>query len=298
MADTTFTAVDLSRLPAPAVIEELSFEQIRGDMLARLQQLLPEFDALVESDPAVKVLEVAAYREMLLRARVNDAARAVMPAYALGADLDNLAALMGVTRLLLTPADTLTGAAAVYESDTDLRRRLVLAPEGYSVAGPEGAYIFHALSADANVLDASATSPTPGTVVVAILSRDNAGAAGAGLLATVSAYLTDDTRRPLTDNVVVQAASLINYQVTAQIRTFAGPDAAIVLAASRARLDAYLAASHRLGRDVTRSGIFAALHSEGVQNVTLSAPAADIIIGRTEASRCTAISLTHAGVDE
>src|SRR3546814_9711108 len=45
---------------------------------------------------------------------------------------------------------------AVMESDSDLRRRLVLAPEGYSVAGPEGAYIFHALSAHPDVLDASA----------------------------------------------------------------------------------------------------------------------------------------------
>jgi hypothetical protein len=39
-----------------ARIEEVSFEQICNDLLARLQQLLPDFDA-VDIDPAAKVIE-------------------------------------------------------------------------------------------------------------------------------------------------------------------------------------------------------------------------------------------------
>ena len=82
------------------------------------------------------------------------------------------------------------------ESDADFRRRIILAPEGYSVAGPEGAYIFHALSADPDVLDASATSPTPGEVVVTVLSRTGDGTAPPELLATVEAAgSADDVRR-------------------------------------------------------------------------------------------------------
>lgn len=72
---------------------------------------------------------------------MNDAARAIMPAYAVGVDLDNIAALFGIVRFVITPADPQTGAPAVMESDADFRRRMVLAPEGFSVAGPEGAYI-------------------------------------------------------------------------------------------------------------------------------------------------------------
>ena len=48
------------------------------------------FTALVESDPAWTILEVAAYRELLLRQRINDASRAVMLAFATGADLEHL----------------------------------------------------------------------------------------------------------------------------------------------------------------------------------------------------------------
>ncbi|MES3099272.1 baseplate assembly protein [Sphingomonas faeni] len=295
---STFTAVDLSRLPAPTIVETLDFDTIYGQMLAQFVALVPDFDATVESDPAVKLLQVAAYREMLLRARVNDAARAVMPAYAIGADLDNLAALMGVARLVIKPANEQTGAVAVLESDEDFRRRLVLAPEGYSVAGPEGAYIFHSLSASSDVLDASATSPATGEVRLTILARAGTGIASAELLAAVLAYVSAETRRPLTDYVTIQSAEIVQYAVEAEIRTFAGPDGSIVIAEARARLAAYIANSHRLGRDITRSGIFAALHVEGVQNVVLTSPAADVVLDRTQAGWCTRANVVHAGLGE
>ncbi len=295
---STFTAVDLSRLPAPTIVETLDFDTIYGQMLAQFVALVPDFDATVESDPAVKLLQVAAYREMLLRARVNDAARAVMPAYAIGADLDNLAALMGVARLVITPANEQIGAVAVFESDEDFRRRFVLAPEGYSVAGPEGAYIFHSLSASSDVLDASATSPTIGEVRLTILARAGTGIASAELLAAVLAYVSAETRRPLTDYVTIQSAEIVQYAVEAEIRTFAGPDGSIVIAEARARLAAYIANSHRLGRDITRSGIFAALHVEGVQNVVLTSPAADVVLDRTQAGWCTGTNVVHAGLGE
>jgi len=292
-------SVDLSRLPAPQVVEALDFETIFASMLADLLVRLPTFDATVESDPALVALEVAAYRELMLRQRVNDAARAVMPAFATGADLDQLAALLGVARLLITAADPLNNIADVFESDDDLRRRLVLAPEGYSVAGPEGAYIFHALSSDARVLDASAISPNPGEVLVTILSRTGDGAAPADLVAVVAAYLSDEMRRPMTDFVTVQSVSIVPYAIEAMVLTFSGPDPAIVLAASRARLDDYVARSRRLGRDVTRAGVIAALGGvEGVQNVLLTSPAADVVIDSTQAAFCTGIAITSGGVAE
>lgn len=295
----TFTAVDLSRLPAPSVVEALNFETIYADMLASLIVFVPDFDATVESDPAVKILQVAAYRELLLRARINDAARQVMVAFATDTNLDHLAALFGVTRLLITPAVPADGIAAVYESDTDLRSRVVIAPEALSVAGPEGAYIFHARSASGDVLDASATSPSPGNVLVTILSRAVGGVASPALIATVLAYLSSETRRPMTDNVTVQSATIVPFVVTATLKTFSGPDSGIVLAAARARLDDYLARSYRLGRDITRAGIIAALGAvEGIQNVILTAPAADIVLDRTQAGLWTAITITHGGIAE
>jgi len=293
-----FTSVDLSRLPAPDVVEVIDFETIRDEMLADLRERDPTFDALVPSDPAYKIIEVAAYREVLIRQRVNDAAKAVMLAYAQGGDLDHLGALLGVERLTLDPGNPDAGIQPTMESDKDFRRRIQLSPEGFSVAGPEGAYVSHTLSADGNVLDAAVTSPTPGAVVVSVLSRSGNGTASQALLDTIAAKLTADDVRPLTDFVTVRSAEIVEYAVNATVYTYAGPDSTVVLDEANANLQLYVEESHRMGRDVTRSGIFAALHVGGVQNVVLTAPAADVVIERHQASFCTSIAVNYGGVGE
>lgn len=294
----SFTGVDLSRLPAPQVIEPLDFETIYAQALAQFQVYFPAFDATVESEPVVKLIQLFAYRELVLRQRINDAARAVMPAFAIGSDLDALGALFGVERFILIPADPEAGITELLESDADFRRRMVLAPEGFSVAGPVGAYIFHALSADSDVLDASAVSPDPGEVVVTVLSRTGDGAPSSEVLDAVEARLNADNVRPLTDLVTVQPASIVSFEVEAGLVLLPGPDSAVVLAAAQARVDAHLASIRRLGRDVTRAALIAALCPEGVQNVDLVSPAADIVLASDEAGHCTGVTITVSGLGE
>jgi phage-related baseplate assembly protein len=186
----------------------------------------------------------------------------------------------------------------VMESDKEFRRRIQLSLEGLSVAGPEGAYLYWSLSADADVLDASATSPTPGNVLISVLSRSGAGVATPALLNKVKAILNSDSIRPLTDLVTVQSASIVNFDVTATIYTYPGPDSSVVLTSARAALDAYLASVRGVGRNVSLSGLYAALHQPGVQRVELIAPVVDISISGTQAGNCVTKTLTLAGTDE
>jgi len=298
VASDSFTGVDLSRLLAPSLIEGLSFEEIFAQSIAEFQTYFPSFDATVESDPVVAIIQLFSYRELLMRQRVNEAARAVMPAFATGTDLDNIAAIVGVERFILDPGNPALDIPATYESDDSLRRRMVLAPEGFSVAGPEGAYIFHSLSANSDVLDASAVSPSPGEVVVTVLSRTGNGAVSDQVLADVDARLSSKSVRPLTDHVTVQRATIVPFAISATLTFLSGPDRSVVLETARTQLESYLANTRRLGRDITRAGIIAALFPEGVHNIALSSPAADIVLTRQEAQYCTGIELIDAGVGE
>lgn len=296
---SAISTLDLSQLPAPDVVEALDFEAIFAAMLADLRARDPAFDALVESDPAYKILEVAAYRELLLRARVNDAARALMLAFASGGDLDQIGANKGVVRLLLDPGDpeALPPVDPVYESDEDFRKRIQLAPEGYTTAGSEGSYIFHGLGASAQVKDIQAVSPAPGDVTIYVLSRDGDGAADGALLAAVEAALTDDAVRPLTDHVTVASAAVTGYAITAELIMYPGPDAEVARQAAEDAVRAYAAAVHRIGYDVTISGLHAALHRPGVQKVVLTAPAADRVAGAGEAYFAESVTVTIGGTD-
>lgn len=293
--------IDLSQLPAPEVVEPLDFEGIYQDLLATFRSLMGDgWTAPLESDPVVKLLELCAYREVQLRARINDAARSVLLAYAVGADLEQLAANVNVSRLLVSPGDSEASPPVdpVYENDASLRARVQRAFEGLSVAGPRAAYVFHALSADGRVADASAESPAPAEVVVTVLSREGDGSASADLLDTVSAALSSEEVRPVADRLTVHGAQIVSYEVTATLWLYPGPEVEPILAAALAQLETYVGTQRRLGRDIRRSALFAALHVEGVQRVELLQPSADVVLTSSQAAHCTAIDVSAGGFDE
>ncbi len=295
-----FSAIDLSKLAPPDVIEVLDFDSLFQTMLADLVARDATFSALVPSDPAYKILEVAAYRELLLRQRINEASQRVMLAFACGHDLDHLAALFGVSRLLLEPAapTALPPRAAVWEDDERLRKRVALSLEGFSTAGPIGAYRYHGLAASAQVKDISVMSPAPGDVLVTVLSTQGNGVPDAALLGCVEAALNDEWVRPLTDHVIVQAATIVNYRIVARLHFANGPDPTVVLHVAREALLAYTQRQHALGQAVPLSALYAVLHQPGVVDVTLESPTATLSVTATQAAFCEAIVLSREDHDD
>lgn len=299
--------VDMSQLPAPDVIEALDFESIFAARKARLISLFPaEKQAdiaatlTLESEPLVKLLQENAYEVLILRQRINEAARATMLAFATNADLDHIAANYDVQRLVIKPAqtDTVPPLPAIMESDAALRERTQQAFEGLSVAGPRHAYVFHARSADGRIADASAISPKPCEVIVTILANEGDGSASNELLAIVDKALNDEDIRPVADHVIVQSAIIHTYRIDATLFIFPGPEIEPIMAAAKAQLNSYVATQRRLGRDIRRSAIFSALHVPGVQRVELSEPAIDVVLGPTAAAYCLGTVLRMGGSDE
>lgn len=287
------TAIDLSKLPKPTVVEQILAADIRDAMLAAVAPALP---GLLPSDPTYKQIESGAYRETLLRQRVNEASLALMLAYAAGSDLDQLGALFNVVRLLLDAGNpaAIPPIAPSYERDAAFRLRIQQSFEGLSIAGPAGAYRFHALSADGDVQDVGVQSPNPCEVLITVLSRTGTGTAGAPLLAAVSAALNADAIRPIGDRVTVQSAAIVNYAVTAVLTLRADADSSLVLPAANAQLDAYVEAARLVGVPIALSALYAALHVEGVASVALSSPAAAVAVSAVQAAHCTAKTVTVA----
>lgn len=137
--------IDLSQLPQPAIIESLDYEVILAQTKTFMISVFPEAmrdDVAaaieLESEPLNIIAQAMAWRELLLRQRINDGVAACMLSHSTGSDLDNLGANMNVQRLVVTEATDTT--PAVTESDAAFRMRIQSAFEGLSVAGPSGAY--------------------------------------------------------------------------------------------------------------------------------------------------------------
>ncbi len=331
---TATRMIDLSLLPAPDIVEMLDFEAILEERKATLLSYYPpEEQAAIaarlalESDPMTKILEESAYRELVLRQRVNDAAKASLLAYATGADLDNRAADYGVKRLTVTPAqpDTIPPVPAVMEDDEALRYRTRLSLEGLSVAGSRGAYEFHGLSASASIAGVSVDSPTfvavavsaalkaqlpagaivlvcdypagltdplPGDVSLAVLPAVNSQIPGAELANLVQKALSAEDVRPVTDRPRSQLGQATDYTIEAVLELESGPDPTVVLATAKAKLDAAIADARQLEGELSISGVYAALHTAGVKRVRLAKPTGDLTTDKRHYPNCTAVKLS------
>ncbi|MCF5164646.1 baseplate assembly protein [Pseudomonas congelans] len=288
--------IELSALPAPQVLEDLDFEEVyQGELSAFRQYMGDNWSALLESDPVTKLLELGAYRRLQNRARVNDAAKALLLAYARKADLDQLAANVNLKRLEIQAADpnVVPPTAAVMEEDDALQERVQLAYEGLTTAGPRNSYILHARNASALVADATAESPSPAVVVVTVLALEGSGVASADLLETVRLNLSDDDVRPLGDRLTVQSAEILPYRIDAVVHMIgSGPETEATLAECKSRLQSWINPRRRLGLEVARSGIDAQLHISGVSRVDLTGWT-DIRPTKAQAAWCEAFTVTR-----
>lgn len=298
---SSYDVINLSALAVPDAIVVPDAADIFTRWLARVRELDPVFDALVESDPAFKQGEINAYQLALAFQRVNDAVRAVFLASARGADLDQIGAGFNVSRLVINlgDPDAVPPVDPVYEDDDAFRERIQLSWAQLNTAGARNAYRFHAKSADNDVLDADAYGPEthnrPGEVDVYVLSRTGNGEASPSLTEKVMSELSADEVRPLTDYVSVKSATIVNYAVTAELDIPDGPDAQTVLEHAISTLTSYTRLAHRINGLVPLSAIYAALQQPGVTRVRLISPVADLEAAAGQAPWCSAINVTRKG---
>jgi phage-related baseplate assembly protein len=253
------------------------FQRVKAEFLRRS----PEFTALLESDPAVKLLEIAAYQEMLMRFRIHEAIKSNLLAHAAGQDLDNLAEFYNVQR-------------AESESDEAFRNKIKARIQAWSPAGSRDHYKFHTLQADPRVKDARADSPAPGLVRIAVLSTENDGLASTDLLETVRSAITSDSVRVLTDTVEVVGCTIIPIALEASV-TLTPETPQNVLFSAKSKIEYAFEARKSLGWDVSKSWLIAHLFVDGIQNVTLTSPANDIAIADDACAALTSVNLTFGG---
>lgn len=296
--------LDPNQLPVFAVLEKLDAEAIIAERMQKIVEVWASRDppaaaqydvGNTEFDPIRIVQEVSTYFELLLRDRVNRAAKRVTLAYGADGDLDGIASRYpgGVPRL-------------AGESDERYRRRIWLSPSTLSPHGLEESYVFWALSADPDLHDASATTVEgTGHVTVSVIGppdvprlsseialesdtdqqwrdRDTAYYTRvAGLrwrvsatsttwraeyvgdpirpsdaqLNAVRAFIADAGRKGATDIVSVLPGRVIEAVYRIDVWLYPGPDAPTTMRALLASLTTLVERQRWLGEDATRMAI-------------------------------------------
>jgi phage-related baseplate assembly protein len=243
------------------ITESLTFDEI----LAEIKAQMPAEITLLESDPAAKILEIVAFREMILRERINNAAKANLLAFASGSDLDYLAEFYGVAR-------------QEGESDDAFRLRIKAKIAAFSNAGSKEHYRFHALSSSPHVKDALASSPEHGLVKISILSDSEDGQASGELLEIVRDYINRDDIKMLTDTVQIVGCNIIPLDVIVEIAA----SNSFALQSIRDNFIKKFNASKALGWSPSISWIIANLFTDDVTHIKVVQPITDVVIASDE----------------
>ncbi|SIO94662.1 baseplate assembly protein [Vibrio spartinae] len=282
--------IDLSQLPAPEIVQQLDAVSVRTRMLNRYAEL-QQVDSPKPGDPLYFAFSSMAEEVTRARQEFQDISLGNMVAFSTGNNLQQLGALRPVEK---------------YDSETDeqFRRRVQMAPEGFSTAGAEGAYLFHALNADENVLDTSVDSPEEVIVNQYILSRNGNGAASDELCRTVYEYVSQAMKRPLSDKYTVFPATIIPYRIEAELEMLSGPGEEQTIAEAEKRLTELVSQTHILGGTVSLSALSGAIHIKDVDgdavfqpviDVNLIEPQSKIVCNKSQAPFCTGIVVRRKG---
>lgn len=287
-----------NHLPVPDAIEELDQEAVFAERMAEFQQRadqagFPYDVGGLEFDPIVIDQQAHAHRETLMRARVNSAIRAVLPAYAQGTDLDAIVARANVQRITIEPGDPDSGIPPVMESDNALLVRYLTAFAVPSAGSPDG-YIYHALSAYPRARDIAVLGPgvhnRPGRATVVLLGEEDAPVTSE-IVDLVREYLSQDHIKPLTDELIVAAAEIIPYEIELTILVPRGPAPAVVADAVEVAVRNAAHARFAIGAQVYVNVLEGAAYTGNVLRVTRTSPVADISPGPHQAALCTSVKI-------
>ncbi len=177
-----------------------------------------------------------------------------------------------------TENTTQSMGGADIEDDDSLRERIFTKPESFSVAGPSGAYEYFVKDYDSTISDVKVTGGD-GIVNVYYIHEDGTLAQDP-IKTKVAEYLSDDTRRPLTDKVNVYPPGILEYSIDIDYyikKSDQGSMNTITTAVNGAVNDYILWQRSKIGRDINPAKLVAMVMNAGASRVVVNSPVYTVV---------------------
>jgi phage-related baseplate assembly protein len=293
-----YPVIDPARLGRMLVLEDIDTDAIIKTRMARLKEIWASHDPPaaaqydveeLEFDPILINQECCTYFELLLRDRVNQAARAVTLANAVSTDLDAIASRYpgGVPRV-------------EGESDRRYRQRVWLSPNPLTPHGTAEGYQFWALSALPTVRDVTTIKIRPRLddnpiILVTCMMEGADPIPTLEQLLVIRRYIIAESRLAMTDVISIAAPKLIKIDYRIKVWLYPTVDEASTLAQLKTNLAALIEDQRWLGRDHTRAAIAGAAMIAGVQNIEVVSPAHDVAVPDDWLGQVGSFTVEYAG---
>ena len=193
--------------------------------------------------------------------------------------------------------DTSTGGLDV-EDDDNLTERVYLAPSKFSCAGPKDAYEYYVREWRSDVGDVQIVSPSP-CVIALYVVLDDGSLLNNTEKASLVAYMSDETIRPLCDTVTCIDPTEVTYNITFTyyIGNSNQRSVSTIQAAVQQAVSDYPKWQRKLGRDINPTELIARIRDAGAKRVSLTAPT-DTTISNTELPKIGTVTVTYGGLED
>lgn len=194
---------------------------------------------------------------------------------------------------------TKTEGGADLETDDSLAERIFLAPSGYSVAGPDDAYKYHAKTYNQTIGDVNVTSPNPVEVEIRFVLKDGSLPTKT-MIDGLTQYLQDNNIRPLTDKVTVLAPEAVTFdmQLTYYINRSDQSKAGMIQAEVGQAITDYINwQTMTIGRDINPSELMKRIIVAGAKRAEITSPVFTTVPD-TSISRIGIQTVIYGGIED
>lgn len=185
------------------------------------------------------------------------------------------------------------------QSDEDFREKIFLAPSGYSTAGPEDAYIYHAKVYSSLISDIKLLTPSADTVQLVVLKK-NGEIPDAEFLENLQVYLSDNNIKPMTEYVTVIAPTVVRYNISGKyyINRSDKDNVTLIMEAVTSAIEEYISwQKNKIGRDLNPFHLQYLLMKAGIKRTELTAPNY-MDIADTSVAIADMKSLVYGGIED
>lgn len=187
----------------------------------------------------------------------------------------------------ITLSDSGTDAA----TDDEFYELMVSGQDAYTSAGAKGAYEFYARKVSTNIQNVVVNSPEPCVVHIYAVMKDGT-LASEEMKAAILAACNADEIRPLTDQVSVEDAELVTYNInmTYYLSRDSTESAATIQEKVEAAVEEFIAWEHaQIGRDINPSKLNQLVVEAGAKRTVINSPTFTVLKNGTVLDDSTAV---------
>lgn len=178
------------------------------------------------------------------------------------------------------------------------RERIRLSKSKISTAGHELGYIYYAKSADANIGDVIATSPSAGEILITAIMKDGS-IPTQSILDKIQLICSEKTVRPMTDKVTVTGPTQISFNTN--LTYYISEDNATNEQEIKTNVDEAIKEyeawqSQKIGRDINPDKLRQLMLNAGASRIMITAPTY-LDIGITDIGKIGTKTITYGGLE-